>query len=87
MENEAKGCTRRDFFKVTGAVGAGAILGPMAVAHAGSQAHDAARLLAAGDAKLPTRPFGRSGVQVPILCLGGMFDTGANQLMLRQALR
>jgi hypothetical protein len=87
MENEAKGCTRRDFFKVTGAVGAGAILGPMAVAHAGTQAHEAARLLAAGDAKLPTRPFGRSGVQVPILCLGGMFDTGANQLMLRQALR
>jgi predicted aldo/keto reductase-like oxidoreductase len=33
------------------------------------------------------RPFGKSGRQVSILSLGGMFDIGANQLMLRQAVK
>jgi uncharacterized protein len=86
MENEAKRCTRRDFFKVTGAAGVGAILSPMAGADASTRPHKAARLLAAGDAKVPTRPFGQTGIEVSVLSLGGMFDTGGNQLMLRQAL-
>lgn len=35
---------------------------------------------------IPTRPLGRTGVQVPILALGGMFDTRSSQLHLRQTL-
>jgi uncharacterized protein len=35
--------------------------------------------------KVPLRSFGRSGRQVSILSLGGMFDLAANQLLLRQA--
>jgi len=33
-----------------------------------------------------TRPFGRSGVPVSMLSLGGMFDIPSNQLLLKQAL-
>jgi predicted aldo/keto reductase-like oxidoreductase len=36
---------------------------------------------------VPTRPFGRSGVDVSALSLGGMFDIPNNQLLLRQALK
>ena len=86
MKRRSKGCTRRDFFKTSGAVGAGALLNPLA-AGAGHREPDIHRLLAAGQAKVPTRPFGKTGVNVSILSLGGMFDIGANQLMLKQALR
>lgn len=86
MKNKSKGCTRRDFFKVTGAAGVGAMLSPIG---ANARIHDSGTdgLLAAGQAKVPTRPFGKTGIDVSILSLGGMFDISANQLMLKQALR
>lgn len=86
MKNKSKGCTRRDFFKVTGAAGVGAMLSPIG---ADGRIHDSGTdgLLAAGQAKVPTRPFGKTGIDVSILSLGGMFDISANQLMLKQALR
>ena len=36
--------------------------------------------------KVPTRPFGRTGVPVSMLALGGIFDIVSNQLVLQQAL-
>lgn len=36
---------------------------------------------------VPTRPFGKTGVSVSILSLGGMFDIPSNQLLLKQALK
>ena len=35
---------------------------------------------------IPTRPLGRTGATVPILALGGMFDTRSAQWHLRQTL-
>jgi len=35
---------------------------------------------------MPKRKLGKTGAEVSILCLGGMFDTVNNQLLLRQAL-
>lgn len=86
MTNNNKGCSRREFFKATGAAGVGALLSPMA---AGAQTHQASgnALLAAGSTQVPTRPFGKTGIDVSILSLGGMFDIINNQLMLKQALR
>jgi predicted aldo/keto reductase-like oxidoreductase len=84
MKRDSKGCSRRDFFKTTGAAGVGALLSPMA---GSAQARQVERLLAANDAKVPTRPFGKSGIDVSILSLGGMFDIGANQIMLKQAMK
>src|SRR5512139_1960271 len=34
---------------------------------------------------MPKRKLGKTGAEVSILCLGGMFDTVNNQLLLRQA--
>lgn len=42
---------------------------------------------AAGSDIIGTKPFGRSGIPVSILSLGGMFDIPNNQLLLRQAVR
>ena len=36
---------------------------------------------------MPTRKLGKTGVEVSILNLGGMFDTINNQLLLKQALK
>jgi predicted aldo/keto reductase-like oxidoreductase len=40
-----------------------------------------------GGQLVPTRPFGKTGAQVSILSLGGMFDIPSNQMMLKQALK
>jgi predicted aldo/keto reductase-like oxidoreductase len=84
MKQKPQGCSRRDFFKTTGAAGVGALLSPLA---GSARAQGVDRLLASKDVKVPTRPFGRSGIDVSILSLGGMFDISANQIMLKQALK
>jgi predicted aldo/keto reductase-like oxidoreductase len=75
MDNE-KDLTRRDFLKTTGAAGIG-LLAASVPPSLGAQDHG----------RVPTRPFGRTGEQVAILSLGGMFDIPSNQLMLRQAVK
>jgi hypothetical protein len=77
MTTSDKGFSRRDFLKTA----AGAGMGLLATS-AGADA-----LAAAGPVAVPTRPFGKTGIQVPILSLGGMFDIPSNQLMLRQAVK
>jgi predicted aldo/keto reductase-like oxidoreductase len=80
--SDKSGCSRRNFFKIATALGAGSLLPP-----GGGAA------LAEGEAensnpeKVPTRTFGKTGVKVSCLGLGGMFDTATNQLLLKQALR
>ena len=83
-ENPHTSLSRRNFLKTLG-------LGAAAVSVAGA----AAPALAAGEAlaappsamgPMPMRTLGKTGVQVPTLALGGMFDTINNQLLLRQAL-
>ncbi len=80
--SENNGCSRRNFFKIAGALGAGSILPP------GAQAKEAlAGTENSTPARVPVRPFGKTGVKVSCLGLGGMFDTATNQLLLKQALR
>jgi len=69
--------SRRDFFKTAAIAGAGSLLAP------------AAHLAEAADQNLqvPQRPFGKSGIYVSILSLGGMFNIKSNQIMIKQALR
>jgi aryl-alcohol dehydrogenase-like predicted oxidoreductase len=73
MSDRNKGISRRDFFKASAAAGAGALA--------------AAAPAQAAPSTIPLRPFGRTGVKVPILSLGGIFDTSHNQLVMRQAIR
>jgi len=76
MSKRKSGRSRRDFMKTVGAAGAASLLlGP-------------GQALAAGQAVVvPRRPFGRTGVEVSTLSLGGIFDITTNQLVLHQALK
>ncbi len=77
MNNESSGIKRRRFLKILGAAGVGGMVSTLIKpGNAG-----------AAPMNVSTRPFGRTGIQVPILSLGTMFDTGANQLLLRQAVK
>jgi predicted aldo/keto reductase-like oxidoreductase len=83
MSRKDKGTdlTRRDFMKTVGLAG-------LAAATAGAPGALAALEPPAATAKaaaMPKRKLGKTGVEVSALCLGGMFDTINNQLLLRQA--
>ncbi|MFC1817020.1 aldo/keto reductase, partial [Thermodesulfobacteriota bacterium] len=67
--------SRRDFLKVAGTSGMGSIVAPL----------DALAALSRKPATMPTRPFGKTGINVPILSFGGSLDIPL--LMLRQAFK
>jgi uncharacterized protein len=67
--------SRRNFLKTAGLTGIGSVLAPI----------DRIVLAAAASEEMPTRPFGNSGIKVPILALGGSLDTSMSMLLLRQA--
>jgi hypothetical protein len=69
--------SRRKFLKAAGVAGVGSVIAPMTGLVNASEKHET----------VPTRPFGKTGVQVSILSVGGTVDTGSNQLMLRQAVK
>ena len=77
--------SRRDFVKTLGVMGVGSVVGA-SQALAQSNAPAAAPASPATPVKVPTRPFGKTGVQVSMLGLGGIFDTISNQLVLKQAM-
>ncbi|MHC1742716.1 MAG: aldo/keto reductase [Syntrophobacteraceae bacterium] len=76
---DAKGLTRRSFMRSLG-------LGGMAASALALP--ETIKALEQSPAKLPTLPkrkLGKTGLEVSILSLGGMFDTINNQLLLKQA--
>jgi predicted aldo/keto reductase-like oxidoreductase len=83
-KKEGKRLSRREWLKGAGAAGLGSVLlstGIMARASSETPADSPKPRV------VPTRPFGKTGVQVSCLALGGMFDIPSNQLMLKQALK
>jgi len=84
MKKNIDGISRRAFFKTTGAAALGAAMAPFIERNDGRAAAPAE---AAETGQVPKRPFGRSGIEVPILSLGGMFDIPSNQTLLKQAVR
>jgi len=77
--------SRRDFVKTLGVVSVGSLVGT-GQALAQSNAPAATTPTPIKVVKVPTRPFGRTGVPVSMLALGGIFDIESNQLVLKQAL-
>jgi predicted aldo/keto reductase-like oxidoreductase len=75
------GLTRRDLMKTLG-------VGGLAVAGLGlgGGAQAAGEPEKAAPGPMPKRKLGKTGLEVSILNLGGMFDTINNQLLLKQAL-
>ena len=76
MSKKENRWSRRNFLKTTGAVSLGSIIAPMAGM---SRAADRVSVV-------PTRPFGKTGANVSILSLGGMFNIASNQLLMKQAM-
>ncbi len=68
--------SRRNFLKTTAAAGLGSIIAPMAGL---ARTSDRASVV-------PTRPFGKTGANVSILSLGGMFNIASSQLLMKQAM-
>jgi aryl-alcohol dehydrogenase-like predicted oxidoreductase len=82
-KNKGKGVSRREFVKTVGLTG-------LVVAGAGVPGAMAIPEKPAGVGKgsaMPHRQLGKTGVDVSILNLGGMFDTINNQLLLKQAIK
>ena len=67
--------SRRKFLKTAGIAGVGSVVTSMSGVLNASQANET----------IPARPFGKTGVNVSILSLGGMFDIATNQLLMKQA--
>jgi len=67
--------SRRDFLKTATAAGAASIIGALGNPVTASQSQ----------ATMPTRPFGKTGIEVPILSFGGSLNTSLSMLVLRQA--
>lgn len=84
MSKRERKWSRRDFLKTTGAAGVGSVLasiGPLANAAGKSN------LETSDEPVVPTRPFGRTGVNVSMLGLGCSGDLTSSQILLRQALK
>jgi len=83
--NDSKNLSRRHFLKTVGLGSAAAtglaVAGPLAAQAQSGPAEQKPKIVA-----MPRRKLGKTGVDVPVLCLGGMFDTVNNQLLLKQAL-
>ncbi|MFZ2448653.1 MAG: aldo/keto reductase [Syntrophobacteraceae bacterium] len=80
---DKKELSRREFLRLAGLAGPGSLLLNAApLAAAGTEGEASAQA-----SKIPVRPFGKTGANVSILALGGMFDIPSNQLLLRQALK
>ena len=84
MSKKKAACSRRDFLKGAGSVAFGSMI---TAAGAISNPAEAKAQQRATDIVVPTRSFGKTGAQVSILALGGMFDIPSNQLLLKQALK
>ena len=96
MSGKEKKLSRRDFLRAAGALGAGSVLlTPAAIASTGGSQPKAPPIPkfkpqpkpAPVAQRMPTRVFGKTGVNVPILSLGGVFDITTNQLILQQAIK
>ena len=79
---DQKGISRREFLKFAGVTGTGSVLFPGSLMAAGEESEKET-----GNAQVPVRRFGNTGVNVSCLALGTMFDTISSQLLLKQALK
>ena len=82
MSSKAGKFSRRDFFKTAGAIGIGSILSPVEAITNAQENSDPNK---SQTKVVPTRPFGKTGIDVPILSLGGGFSN-SNILLMKHAL-
>jgi len=83
--------TRREFMKAAGATGLTSVFalstGLVGTIGAEEEKKKATPTkIPVEKPKMPHRTFGKTGVSVPILCLGGIIDFTSNQILLKKAL-
>jgi predicted aldo/keto reductase-like oxidoreductase len=83
MSAKKRNVSRRNFIKTAGAAGLGSVLMPLSSL---TQAHGSSSTKMPEQMIVPTRPFGKTGVNVSILSLGGVLKK-SDQLMFRQAIK
>ncbi len=82
MSNKKGTYSRREFLKTAGAIGVGSMLSPV---ESITNAQESSNPNESPVNVVPTRPFGKTGVGVSILSLGGAFHY-SNLLLMKQAL-
>ena len=83
MSDKKWNLSRRDFFKTAGATGLGSTLiplGALTLAHGSASAKVPEQII------VPTRPFGKTGVNVSILSLGGVLRS-SDQIVFKLAFK
>jgi len=83
MSGKKRNFSRRDFIKTAGASGLGSALIPLSAL---KQAYGGVSTKVPEQMMVPTRPFGKTGVDVSILSLGGVLKP-SDQLIFRQAFK
>jgi predicted aldo/keto reductase-like oxidoreductase len=83
MKDKKTTFSRREFIKRASAVGIGSSLIPLGTL---SKAHGSSKSKTPGQMKVPKRPYGKTGVNVAILSLGGVLKP-SDQLVFRQAFK
>ena len=77
MPKNKQNLSRRDFLKTATLAGVGTMIAPLTDTAGASDNLQT----------MPTRPFGKSGITVPILGFGGSLGTSLSPLLLRQAVK
>lgn len=94
MSEKDKNVTRREFIKKAGVTGltsflmlsSGVISGVMAQEEKKEEKKDTPEEKKPEIPKMPLRTFGKTGIQVSILSMGGITDLTTNQILLQKAL-
>ncbi|MGD9066181.1 MAG: aldo/keto reductase, partial [Desulfobacterales bacterium] len=83
MNEKENNNSRRAFLKTAGAIGAAPILASLAPFARAAEKQSSKSI---DPTIIPTRPFGKTGVNVSILSLGGVLDA-SDLLIFRQAMK
>ena len=84
MSGKKGGYSRRGLLKTAFAAGLGSVLAPLSAVR--KAAYGSASSMISGQSMVPTRRFGKTGVDVSMLALGGVLGM-SDQLVFRQALK
>jgi predicted aldo/keto reductase-like oxidoreductase len=83
MKDKNNKIDRRDFLKTVGAAGVGSVLAP---ANAKADPNAADKTEETKFPQVPKRMLGKTGVEVPVLALGMIFNVADRQIVLRKAI-